>query len=291
MGISITDQSTLTSATPGLQPPIADLEGNISETGWRLELVESPDGIDDYIEIPLTEEEFIHPEEGYHLPSNTFHDDIGGSMKDLLTRRYANDDTTGVFRDLNIVWGVEGVKKMCPDTFVAFNIRDKQTIRTEFNVPSEGTTPAFVVEVVSPRYRTADRVKKVRKYAQAGVQEYAIFDRRKQRGQWCDEVLGYRLVDGIYLPLVPDEDGLLFFATVNLRIGMHDKQVILIDETTGNRLLTASELEQRAADAQQQAADAQQQAADAQQQARQAEKRAAKLAEVLRSQGIDPDSL
>jgi hypothetical protein len=173
---------------------------------------------------------------------------------------------------------------MCPDAFVAFNIRDKQTVRTEFNVPAEGTTPAFVVEVVSPRYRTADRVKKVRKYAQVGVQEYAIFDRRKQRGQWFEEVLGYRLVDGIYLPMVPDEDGLLFFATVNLQIGMHDKQVILIDATTGERLLTASELEQ-------QAVEAQQQAANARQQAQRAEERAAKLAEVLRSQGIDPDRL
>lgn len=254
-----------------------DLSNELAERGWRTEIVTQPDGSIDYIQIPLTSEEFLHPVEGYHLPNSTFHDDAAGDAKDMLTRRYANDANIGVFRDLIIQWGIPNLKNHCPDTFVVFGIQNKEQNRTEFVVSEEGVRPSLIIEVVSPRYRKEDRQTKVKHYAEAGVQEYLIIDRRKQRQQAIEEVLGYRLVDGQYLPLTPDEDGRILFETVGLFIGLENGRVVMEDAQTGERLLNSLELEQHATQAEERAT--------------QAEERAARLAQFLQAQGIDADQI
>jgi hypothetical protein len=165
-----------------------DSSQELSERGWRTEIVPQPDGSIIYIKIPLTAEEFLHPQEGYHLPNSAFHDDVAGDAKDMLARRYDNDSTTAVF-----------------------------------------------------------------------------------------DVLGYRLVEGHYLPLSPDENGRILCETVGLWIGLEDARVVMVDAESGDRLLSSRELEQRASQAEQRAS--------------QAEQRAARLADLLRSQGLDPDQV
>ena len=242
----------------------------LAEQGWREETIIKPDGTTDVIQIPLTEAEFLHPQEGYHLPNSTFHDNAVADARDILIRRYASDPETGVFSDLIVKWDIEDLDDHCPDVFVAFGISNKEQNRTEFIVAEEGARPALIIEVVSPRYRKADRQTKVKEYAQGRVQEYVIIDRRTQRGQAIDEVLGYRLVDGQYLPLTPDDDGRILCETVGLLIGLVDGKILMVDASSGDRLLTSLELEQRAA---------------------QAEARAARLAQLLRAQGINPDEV
>ncbi|MBD2737557.1 Uma2 family endonuclease, partial [Nostoc paludosum FACHB-159] len=141
-----------------------NLSDELAERGWRTEIVTQPDGSIDYVKIPLTSEEFLHPQEGYHLPNSTFHDDAAGDTKDMLTRRYANDSTAGVFRDLIIQWGIPNLKNHCPDTFVVFGIQNKEQNHTEFVVSEEGVRPSLIIEVVSPRYRKEDRQTKVKHY-------------------------------------------------------------------------------------------------------------------------------
>ena len=70
-----------------------------------------------------------------------------------------------VFGDLIVKWGITGLRQHCPDVCVVFGLRDKERDRSKLIVPEEGTKPAIVIEVVSPRYRTADRQKKVKQYA------------------------------------------------------------------------------------------------------------------------------
>jgi Uma2 family endonuclease len=250
---------------------------DFAERGWRMEMIPNPDGTTDFIYIPLTEEEFLHPKEGYRLPNSTFHDNAIADARDILIRRYAADSQTGVFSDLIVKWDIEDLDDHCPDVFVAFGIRNKEQNRTEFVVTKEGVRPDLIIEVVSPRYRKADRQTKVKEYAQARVQEYVIIDRRTQRGQVIDEVLGYRLVEGQYLPLTPDDEGRICCETVGLLIGLVDGKILMVDAETGERLLTSVELEQKVTEAEARAIEA--------------ETRAAKLAELLRAQGINPDEV
>lgn len=214
----------------------------IAECGWRVVNITQPDGKITKKFVPLTSEEFLHPKEGYHLPNSTFHDDIAGTAKELLTCRYANDDTVGVYRDLVIKWDRPDLADNCPDTFVAIGISKKQENRGQFVVATENAHPTLIIEVVSPRYRKEDREIKVLQYARAQVQEYVIIDRRRQRGQELDEILGYRLVEGHYQPITPDEEGRICCETVGLWLSFTEGRLIMEDVQTGERLLTSSEL-------------------------------------------------
>jgi hypothetical protein len=70
----------------------------------------------------------------------------------------------------------------------------------------------------------------VRHYEIARVQDYIILDRRKQRGEYIDEVIGYRLdEEGQYLPLIPDEQGRVLCQSVGLWMGLQDGKVVMVD--------------------------------------------------------------
>ncbi|HBS71065.1 MAG TPA: hypothetical protein DEA79_18505 [Cyanobacteria bacterium UBA11153] len=227
----------------------------LAECGWRVVTVSQADGSTTTIKRPLTPEEFLHPQFGDRLPNSTFHDDVASHAKDILTRRYANNPTIGVYRDLLIEWDIPGQGDLCPDTFVAFGISNKDQNRSKFIVINEGVRPAFVLEVVSPRYRKEDRSNKVVEYARARVQEYVIVDRRRQRGQFVDEVLGYCLTEGIYQPIVPDSEGRIHCDTVGLLFSLQDGHLAIEDANTGSRLLSSVELEAANESAKQQAAE------------------------------------
>jgi Uma2 family endonuclease len=215
----------------------------LAECGWRVEVVNRPDGTTEYIKIPLTAAEFLHPKEGYRLPNSTFHDDIAGNAKDILTRRYAQTPEVGVFRDLIVEWDIPDLGDHCPDTFVAFGLVNRERNRSKFIVANEGVRPSLIVEVVSPRYRKQDRETKVVEYARARVNEYVIIDQRTYRGQELEEVLGYRLVGGYYQPITPDEEGRILCQTVGIWIGLKDGQLVMEDAQTGEPLKTSLELE------------------------------------------------
>lgn len=246
-----------------------------ADCGWRMEEVVLSDGSLDYTYRPLTELEFLHPCEGDRLPSSTFHDQVAGDLKEILSRRYAQDPTVGIFRDLLVCWDRSDLGDHCPDTFVVFGLQNRDRVRTQFVVADEGVRPALVVEVVSPRFRKADRKTKVNHYAIAGVQEYLIFDRRSVRKQMIEEVLGYRLIEpGLYEPIAPDDQGRVLFQTVGLWISLQAGQIRVEDATTGERLLTPIELEAAKQQAEQQTAEM----AAAKQQA---EQQAAEMAALL----------
>ncbi len=211
----------------------------LAETGWRYVEEVQPDGTTKNIRVPLTSMEFLHPQEGYHLPNSTFHEDVIIDARDMLTRRYGKDPTVAIFSDLLILWDMPDLDRHCPDLFVVVGINNKQQYRTSFVVADEGVRPAFAMEVVSPRYRKEDRQIKVWEYEQAGIQEYVIIDRRTQRGQVIDEVLGYRLVAGRYLSLIPDDDGRIPCETIGLWVSMQDGRLLLEDMQTAERLLTS----------------------------------------------------
>jgi hypothetical protein len=136
-----------------------NLSEDIAERGWRWETITQADGTTVDIQVPLTDEEFLHPQEGYHLPNSTFHDNVAGDTKDMLTRRYANDPTAAVFRDLIIKWGIPNLGDHCPDTFVAFGVQNKEQVRTEFVVLDEGVRPVLYDRKESIPIRLNDTVR------------------------------------------------------------------------------------------------------------------------------------
>lgn len=206
--------------------------------GWRYEPVRTANGQTELVRIPLTPEEALHPQEGYVMPIRTDHDRISDDLCDMLRPYVEAQDDVAVFHDLVFEWGHPEVKPYAPDIAVIPQVQKRDQNRSQFVVEQEGTRPALIIEVVSPRSREADRVTKVRDYARVGVQEYVYIDQRTYKGAIIWEVVGFRLQDGVYLPILTDEDGALYLATLNLRIGIEDGKVWLEDGATGENLLT-----------------------------------------------------
>ena len=232
---------TTTMVSPANMPTISQDE--LTACGWKMAPMMLPDGRVKDVPVPLTEAEFLHPEEGYHMPINTFHHDITATATDILTRRYASEPTVAVFSDLKIEWDHPELLPHSPDVYVVLGIRNKDARRSIFVVADEGTRPALIFEVVSPRYRVADRVTKLEEYELAEVPEYVIVDSLRRRGQTTDEILGYHLERGRFRPIVPDDEGRIRCRTVGLWLSMRDGRLVMEDAETGERLLTSQELE------------------------------------------------
>jgi hypothetical protein len=202
---------------------------DLTEVGWRQGLCIQPDGSVANVKIPLTEAEFLHPQLGYCLPNNTFHQQVTSQVKQMLQQRYANTPDVGVFERMLLEWDIPGFGNHAPDISVVCGVINKDKPRMIFNVLTEGVRPAFIMEIVSPQYRRSDRETKVIEYAQAKVQEYFIVDRRPYRGQQLDEVLGYRLVSGMYQPITPDEMGRVWSQTLGLGVSFLENQIVMED--------------------------------------------------------------
>jgi hypothetical protein len=80
-------------------------------------------------ENPLfsSERSRIPTPDGYRLPSNIFNGTAQRDLIDILQRRYARQEDVGVFGDLIIKWGIEGLEERCPDVCVVFELKNKVT--------------------------------------------------------------------------------------------------------------------------------------------------------------------
>ena len=174
------------------------------------------------------------------MPQAPFHAQVIRDLVNMLQTYFRHRSDITIFQDLIMNWGIPGLPNPSPDVSVVPDVRDPDAVlyAGRFDVLAEGTRPVLVIEVVSPHYRVEDRQDKVEIYEQAGVLEYLIIDRVRRRNQIVNEVLGYRLVRGIYRPILADEDGFIYCQTVGLRFGLEEAQVVAEDVATGQRLYT-----------------------------------------------------
>jgi len=247
----------LQTKTPPTKPVAAPSEPDLS-LGWRAEYVLTPEGKRELLQIPLTPEERLHPQEDFVGPEPRLQDLLSDDICDMLRPHCAHDPAMVVARNLLIRWDDPALKTHAPDVCVIPDVRDSGANWGTFRVAEEGTRPCLIVEVVSPASKKDDRVTKVKHYARAGVQECVYIDYWQRKGQLLWEIAGFRLEKGHYVPMLPDEDGALYCETVGVRVGIEDGQVWMENYETGERLLTNVEREKarQASEAARQAAEA-----------------------------------
>ncbi|MFQ5856283.1 MAG: Uma2 family endonuclease [Anaerolineae bacterium] len=207
--------------------------------GHRIVITHDEAGREIFTYQPLTLEDFLDPQEGDHFVQGTLHNDDTEQAKSIFRHLHEEDSTAAVFSDLKMVWDIEGLSQPAPDVAVIPNVKDPDRPRREFDVAVEGTRPRFVLEIVSPRYRKPDREEKVAIYERAGVEEYVIIDSWLQEGEVSYEVLGYRLEEGVYVEIEPDERGWIYSAVNNVWIGVSEERdrFFVVDARTGERIL------------------------------------------------------
>lgn len=179
--------------------------------------------------------------------------------------------------------------RVAPDAMVIFDV--PPGARDNYKVWQEGQIPAVVFEMTSEGTRHHDEGFKKTLYEQLGVKEYWQFD---PKGEWIPEQLrGFRLRGDVYEPI---SDGRS--EPLQLRLQVEGQLIGFYREDTGEKLLIPDELAEALRSqilarqqAEQRAEQAEQQLEQERQRAEQERQRADRLAEYLRSQGIDPDNV
>ena len=293
--------------------------------GWRLVPRPTPEDPDYLEQLPLTLEDVLHPEVGDFIVHSDRHETDRMYLTAVLRARLEPTGLAIVLSDVRIAWDIPELRAHGPDVMVIPGIAARRNWST-FEVATEGTRPALIIEITSPETRANDLKIKVRHYARAGVAQYVIVDvMGGRRGERRLRLLDYRLEGKRYRAHPLHAGGRALLTVANLWLGVEGDHVVCYDErgaaigdyvTVVRQAMEAEERAQREAAraqaeaaaraqaeerAQREAARAQAEAAaraQAEERARreaaaraQAEERARRLAERLRASGIDPDNV
>jgi Uma2 family endonuclease len=128
-------------------------------------------------------------------------------------------------------------KRVAPDVFV---VKDcEQRLRRVFKIWEEGKGPSFALEVTSKKTRRQDLGTKKDLYERLRVAEYFLYD---PLGEWLEPPLqGFRLVDGVYCPVEPDDNGGLASEQLGLTFRLEGGELLLFNTATGERLRSDAE--------------------------------------------------
>ena len=186
-----------------------------------------------------------------------------------------------------MMYYVEGdpQKSISPDVFVSFGIGKK--LRRTYRIWEEGKPPDFVLEFSSGKTHKTDQKEKKLLYASIGVQEYFLYDPERQ--YLPTPLMGFRLVEGEYVPIPESHDGGVTSATLNLELRLRGNTLGFYDAVSSEWLETPADIaearaDEEAARADQEAARADEEAARADEEAeirKQVEVEAARLREEL----------
>ncbi|MFN8488471.1 MAG: Uma2 family endonuclease [Caldilineaceae bacterium] len=210
--------------------------------GYRVAQETQPDETVGYSYIPLTQADFLDPQEGDRLTQSDPHIKFVFSLVSRFLKHYLGVTDVGVFSDLKMLWRIPGLKEPAPDLAIVPNLVDQHKYRGSFDVVAEGTRPCLVVEVMSPQYPGDDTIK-VDIYRQAQIPEYIIINPHFEDEENHFELIGYRLVGKRYQRMKPDAQGRLLSETTGVWFGLDEsgRDLILTNARTVERLLTDEE--------------------------------------------------
>ncbi len=247
--------------------------------GYRTIIGYDENGEISYTYRPLTLDDFLEPEEGDVYMQGSLHTEDVIRLRGIFIHHLKNRGNITVFCDLKIEWGIEDLQNPAPDISIFENVRDPEKPRGTFSVPEEGVSPFFILEVVSPRYRSADIKKKPVIYRKAGVSEYIIADPNLKGDKVSYTVSGYRLIGNRYVKTEPDSQGRIRSLTTNVLIGPAESgtRLAVYDTVTGEEILSDDErAEQEKTKAEKEKARAEREKAKAEREKAKAEREKAK---------------
>lgn len=234
------------------------------------------------VELPPTEDELPY-DDGIPMESPR-HAAQMRLLIDSLQVAWADQENFFVGGNMFVYFSLEQVRNRDfrgPDFFVVLNVPKRE--RKSWVVWEEGKGPDVVIELLSESTAAVDKAEKKLIYQdRLRVPEYFWYD------PFREELAGFALREGGYEPLELDHQGRLLSQQLGLSLvrweGTYQEittRWLRWATLGGDLLLTAQEV----ATQERQRADEQQQRADEQQQ------RAERLAEQLRSLGINPNEL
>jgi Uma2 family endonuclease len=189
-----------------------------------------------YSYLPLQPEDFLNPQEGDEFAHGPRHDALVQHVRRLFRHVHRYQPETLVLSNVQIRWPQPGLPQPAPDLAVIPGVTHPDEPRRVFDVAKEGAAPPFVLEVLSPLFAQIDRLAKSDLYAKAGVAEYFMLEAAEGNGR--HRIDGYRLHDGGYATIAPDDRGRLWSETNRLWLGVERSETVLflVDGRTGRRI-------------------------------------------------------
>jgi colicin import membrane protein len=217
-----------TVSTSQASPPTPD-DADRFRFGWRDMIVRRPDGTEDLEQVPLTEEDALHPEFGDYIVHSDAHADDLTYLKYVFKFLLANNPGAIVLSDCGVDFELPGVKHICPDIAVFFEVdMEEKRLTDMFYVKAAHARSALVIEVTSRSTRRNDFDKKVDYYHRCGVPMYVIADARVEKlGVRKLELIGFRHTPTGYETVSPNANGCIWLEAMGVWLG------VARDENTG----------------------------------------------------------
>ena len=147
-----------------------------------------------------------------------------------------------------MMYDIEGPLRtaISPDVLIAFGLGRKR--RRTYKVWEEGKPPDFVMEFSSKSTYENDLTGKMVHYAKMGIQDYFLYDAERQ--YLPSPLMGFKLVSGVYVEILPGADGGLHSEVLGLAFHLRDPHFGIYDPVSERWLQTLAETaEARAAEA------------------------------------------
>jgi hypothetical protein len=236
--------------------------------GWRMVERRREDGSTFWEQVPLTEWDVLHPQEGDFIVQNDIHNEICAYLKYAFRWRLAGRPRALVLSDHRIDWQVPGVDPHGPDITVLFNSPPWDPHRGTYPVRDMGADPRLVVETTSPSTRRVDLHDKVNDYKRASVPLYVIVDQGTLETSPGLTLIAYQLTQQRYERVPLDEHNRLWLEDLQLWLAIEGDHVVCLepDGTPIGDYLTVAKMAQEAearAEAERQRAEAEKTRAEA----------------------------
>jgi Uma2 family endonuclease len=191
--------------------------------------------------LPGTTSDPLYPDsDGKPMSETDYHSDAMVWLRDALRDYFTAAGRDDVYVGMNLLLYYEQGNpsgRRDPDVLVAKGVGNHK--RLSFRLWEENAVPQVIFEVSSPKTWRKDLGAKRALYERLGVAEYFLFD---PQGVCLDPRLqGFRLEQGVYIPLTPSANGSLTSEELGLRITVEEAMLRLTDLQTGAVLLTRSE--------------------------------------------------
>ena len=121
--------------------------------GWRDVLATLPNGEQKWQRLPLTLADVLHPQEEDVLMPTEEHERWRNYLYSVLTALLVDNPTAVVLSDTNVAWDIDDIQPHRPDLAVILNVAQSKNWST-FDVREEGTRPALIIEITSPKTRS-----------------------------------------------------------------------------------------------------------------------------------------
>ena len=157
---------------------------------------------------------------------------------EALEAHFSHNPSVYISGDI-LMYYVEGSpnKSVSPDVLVSFGIGMKA--RRTYLVWEEGKVPEFVMEFSSKNTYRNDLTDKIDIYASLKIQDYFLYD---AEGLYLPSpLMGFELVDGIYVPVPPGENGGFRSSSLGLDFHLRDEGLGIYDPVANEWVQTRAE--------------------------------------------------